>query len=96
MKTPGGSIILRVTPADTTLPRSMDRVSQSFSTSAREVPVLEPARLRQLPFGQAILLLRAAAPILLDLQPWTKRKDAKRLRVDQGVVEALIRAGHGH
>jgi putative transposase len=30
MKTPGGSIILRVTPADTTLPRSMDRVSQSF------------------------------------------------------------------
>jgi putative transposase len=30
MRTPGGSVILRVTPAGTTLPRSMDRVSQSF------------------------------------------------------------------
>ncbi len=30
MRTPGGSVILRVTSADTTLPRSMIRVSQSF------------------------------------------------------------------
>lgn len=30
MRTPGGSVILRVTPADTTLPRSMPQVSQSF------------------------------------------------------------------
>lgn len=30
MRTPGGSVILRVTSADTTLPRSMLRVSQSF------------------------------------------------------------------
>ena len=30
MRTPGGSVILRVTPADTTLPRSMLKVSQSF------------------------------------------------------------------
>ena len=30
MRTPGGSVILRVTPTDTTLPRSMRQVSQSF------------------------------------------------------------------
>lgn len=30
MRTPGGSVILRVTSADTTLPRSMPQVSQSF------------------------------------------------------------------
>ena len=30
MRKPGGSVILRVTSADTTLPRSMIRVSQSF------------------------------------------------------------------
>ena len=30
MRTPGGSVILWVTSADTTLPRSMIRVSQSF------------------------------------------------------------------
>ena len=30
MRTPGGSVILRVTSADTTLPRSMLGVSQSF------------------------------------------------------------------
>jgi transposase InsO family protein len=30
MRTPEGSVILRVTPTDTTLPRSMLKVSQSF------------------------------------------------------------------
>lgn len=30
MRTPDGAVILRVTPANTTLPRSMPKVSQSF------------------------------------------------------------------
>lgn len=38
MRTPAGSVILWVTPASTTLPRSMPGVSQSFwSTMQREL-----------------------------------------------------------
>jgi len=33
MRTPEGSVILRVTPTDTTLPRGMLKVSQSFWSS---------------------------------------------------------------
>jgi type IV secretory pathway TraG/TraD family ATPase VirD4 len=45
------------------------------STSMRRVPILDPGRLRTLPFGTGIALLRAAAPIVLDLKPWTDRAD---------------------
>jgi type IV secretion system protein VirD4 len=41
--------------------------------NTRRVPVLETSRLRTLPFGTGVLLLRTAAPIMLDLQPWTAR-----------------------
>jgi type IV secretion system protein VirD4 len=43
------------------------------STSIRRVPILDPGHLRTLPFGTGIALLRAAAPIVLDLSPWTAR-----------------------
>jgi type IV secretion system protein VirD4 len=48
---------------------------RSTSTSIRRVPILEPGRLRTLPFGTGVALLRAAAPIVLDLTPWTARHD---------------------
>ena len=47
--------------------------TRSSSTSTRRVPVLDPSRLRTLPFGTAVLLLRTAPPIVLDLHPWTTR-----------------------
>jgi type IV secretion system protein VirD4 len=50
---------------------------RSTSYSTRQVPVLNTGRLRKLPFGTAVLLLRAADPIVLDLQPWTKRRDTR-------------------
>ncbi len=46
---------------------------KSVSSSTDEVPILGPGRLRTLPFGTGVLLLRAAAPIMLNLQPWTAR-----------------------
>ncbi len=52
---------------------------RSLSSSTRRQAILEPAELRRLPFGQGLLLLRAAPPILLRLQPWTARPDAGEL-----------------
>ncbi|HEX2903435.1 MAG TPA: TraG/TraD/VirD4 family protein, partial [Jatrophihabitans sp.] len=69
---------------------------KSWSASEREVPILEPAALRQLPFGQAVMLLRSAPAILLELQAWTKRKDAAQLRAGQVEVERLIRSHAEH
>ena len=47
---------------------------RSSSTSIRRVPILDTGALRTLPFGTGVLLLRTAPPILLELQPWTKRR----------------------
>ena len=52
---------------------------RTTSTTTTQVPVCEPAALRTLPFGTAILLMRATAPLTLTLTPWTKRADAARL-----------------
>ena len=66
---------------------------RSTSTSTGKVPIVEPAQLRTLPFGTAILLMRAAPAIALTLRPWTQRKDAKRLTADRGAVELELRRG---
>lgn len=62
------------------------------TTSKAKVPILEPAQLRTLPFGSAILLLRAATPIALTMTPWTSRRDAGTLAADRRLVEDEIRA----
>ncbi|WP_230208997.1 type IV secretory system conjugative DNA transfer family protein [Nostocoides sp. HKS02] len=62
----------------------------SRSTTSTKVPILEPAQLRTLPFGTAVLLLRAARPIALTLRAWTKRPDAAALTADRRLVEADI------
>ena len=49
---------------------------RSHSSSMRETPVMDTSRLRMLPFGTAVLMLRAARPIVLSMQSWTKRPDA--------------------
>jgi type IV secretory pathway TraG/TraD family ATPase VirD4 len=67
---------------------------RSTSTSTHQVPILEPGRLRTLPFGTAILLLRSARPILLTLRPWIKRKDAKTLQAHRRELEEVIHRAH--
>ncbi len=67
---------------------------RSTSTTTTKVPILEPSALRTLPFGSAILLMKSAPPIALNLSPWTSRKDAKTLKADRDEVEASIRAAH--
>ncbi|MEE6296623.1 type IV secretory system conjugative DNA transfer family protein [Georgenia wangjunii] len=64
---------------------------RSTSTSVRRVPVMDTSRLRTLPFGTGVLLLRTAPPIVLDLAPWTSRKDARALSAARGSVEAQLR-----
>ena len=46
---------------------------RSTSSSIRRVPVMDTSRLRTLPFGTGVLLLRTAPPVVLDLVPWTVR-----------------------
>ncbi len=66
---------------------------KSTSTSVRRVPVMDTSRLRTLPFGTAVLLLRTAPPIVLDLQPWTARRDAAALTAGRRRVEDHLRGG---
>jgi type IV secretory pathway TraG/TraD family ATPase VirD4 len=60
---------------------------RSSSVGVRQVPVMPPSVLRTLPFGTAVLLLRQSRPVVVDLQPWTKRRDAAALRRGKGMVE---------
>ncbi|HEY5179389.1 MAG TPA: hypothetical protein VIJ07_06380, partial [Dermatophilaceae bacterium] len=46
---------------------------RSSSSSSREVPVMDTSRLRMLPFGTAVLMSRAARPIVLTMTSWTQR-----------------------
>jgi type IV secretory pathway TraG/TraD family ATPase VirD4 len=67
---------------------------RSTSTSPRQVPIMEPSRLRTLPFGTGVLLLRSAPPIVLTLSPWPDRADATRLTASQSELEAVIQHAH--
>ena len=74
----------------TTTGRAGDR---STSTSVRTMPVLPAAALRTLPFGTGVLLLRHTKPTVIDLHPWTARRDAALLRIDHQLVEQATAAG---
>ena len=56
----------------------------------RETPVMDTSRLRMLPFGTAVMMLRAARPIVLSLTAWTQRPDAAELRRSRGRLEKVI------
>lgn len=66
---------------------------RSSQRSVRRVPILPPEKIRTLPFGTGITLLRSAPPIITDLRPWMRRPDAAQLRTDRARVEALLRGG---
>jgi type IV secretion system protein VirD4 len=68
---------------------------KSSSTSARQVPILEPGQLRTLPFGYGVLLLRSAPPIMLGLQRWIDRADAQDLQAGRVNLEQAIRVAAG-
>ena len=55
------------------------------------VPNLPPDRIRTLPFGTGITLLRSAPPIVTDLRAWPSRPDAAQLRSERAELEALLR-----
>lgn len=68
--------------------------ARTRSTSTHQVPVMEPSRLRMLPFGTGILLLRSAKPILLTLSAWTDRPAARDLQHSRDQLEATIQQAH--
>jgi type IV secretory pathway TraG/TraD family ATPase VirD4 len=65
----------------------------SLSESHRDEQILKPSMIRELSFGQALLLLRSAKPIVLRLRTWDQRRDAKRIHHDRRLVTDSIRAG---
>ncbi len=68
-----------------------DHGTRSNQRSIRRVPILPPDRVRTLPFGTGVTLLRSAPPIVTDLRAWPNRPDAKQLRADRAEIEALLR-----
>ncbi len=70
-----------------------DHGTRSNQRSIRRVPIMPPERIRTLPFGTAVTLLRSAPPIITDLRAWTKRDDGDRLKSDRAEIEALLQRG---
>jgi type IV secretion system protein VirD4 len=50
-----------------------DYGQRSLQRSSRRVSVMPPERIRTLPFGTGLVLLRSAPPIVADLRPWKSR-----------------------
>ncbi len=68
-----------------------DHGTRQNQRSVRRVAIFPPDRLRTLPFGTAVTLLRAAPPIVTDLRAWPARADADQLKTDRAEIEALLR-----
>lgn len=67
-----------------------DHGTRSNQRSVRRVSVLPPDRIRTLPFGTGVTLLRTAPPIITDLRRWTDRPDAAQLKADREQIEAML------
>jgi type IV secretory pathway TraG/TraD family ATPase VirD4 len=66
---------------------------RNISESTRQRGILDPSMIRSIKVGHGLLMLRAAAPIMLTLKPWTARADAAELRRDRAAVEESLRLG---
>ena len=71
-----------------------DYGSRSNQRSVRRVAILPPDRIRTLPFGTAVTLLRSAPPIITDLRAWPDRPDGTTLKTDRAEVERLLHDPH--
>jgi len=67
-----------------------DYGSRTNQRSIRRVPILPPDRIRTMPFGTGVVLLRSAPPIITDLIPWPKRPTATDLKHERSEIEALL------
>ncbi len=67
-----------------------DHGSRSAQRSIRRVPIMPPDTIRTLPFGTALVLLRAAPPIVTRMRAWTSRPNAAELRADRAGIEAML------
>lgn len=72
-----------------------DHGSRSNQRSIRRVPILPPDRIRTLPFGTGVTLLRSAPPIITDLRAWTSRPDSAQLKEERAGIEAVLRRPAG-
>jgi len=63
--------------------------TSSHSSQVRTRAILEPSAIRRLGIGTALLLLRSAPPVLLELSPWTARRDADELHAARAGFEEL-------
>ena len=70
-----------------------ERGLRSNQRSTRRVPIMPPDVIRTLPYGTALLMLRAAPPIVTQLREWTARPDSATLRADRTQVEEQLRRG---
>ncbi|WP_240769511.1 TraM recognition domain-containing protein [Nocardioides sp.] len=50
-----------------------DHGTRSLQRSTRRAAVMPPERIRTLPFGTGLILLRSALPIVTELRRWTSR-----------------------
>jgi type IV secretion system protein VirD4 len=65
---------------------------KSRTETTRQRAIFDASRLRAIPLGYSVLLLRTTSPFILTLTPWTKRKDAPALREQRRQVEEQLRA----
>jgi type IV secretion system protein VirD4 len=65
---------------------------KSRTETTRQRAIFDASRLRAIPLGYGVMLLRTTAPFILTLTPWTKRKDASALREQRRQVEEQLRA----
>jgi len=73
-----------------------DYGSRSNQRSVRRVAILPPDRIRSLPFGTAVTLLRSAPPIITDMRGWPDRPDGAQLKADRAEIERLLHDTHQH
>ena len=71
-------------------PTSETDGGRSVTSVVRERRILEPAALRRIVLGHALLLLRSAPPIMMTLTPWTDRADADQLVAARGRFETAV------
>jgi type IV secretion system protein VirD4 len=65
---------------------------KSRTETTRQRAIFDASRLRAIPLGYGVMLLRTTSPFILTLTPWTKRKDAPALREQRRQVEEELRA----